>query len=439
MFQDPLTFRRVKMYKTHITQWGLDKKNKDFEMRAIVRKNKERSSQGKRSIIRIRGQTRDFAEVIRYWKRKGVSIDDMVARQTASPTPEAVEFFTPVPSPILTPQVLAIPERIFRCVRDYFRGSFDSGTWVRTEPLYACYSNRDEGDFLGAEKLLFECHFACSLFSRNLFEEAGQTLIAATAEIKNILLIEDPETLSYLLWLLVDLRNQKRDEMALIIIRHFYELSQVLLGSEHPLSRICEWIASVYTSSFEDVVAGCMRNTVDEFESSVGPLHQSTLSSRLNFFYVIHQGSDRIQMMQKLLGECEKTLRPHDIRTSQVRGDIACEYFGQSNYVEAKTLIQDNIACSQQFQPVNDPRLLSQYQDLYVAARCHYALGEVDLGIETLRRLINSMVSEWGPQDSHARYWLVILEDWYLEQGRWSSAAQVRHVREKALESMNMD
>lgn len=412
MFQDPLTFRRIKMYKTHITQWGLDKKNKDFEMRAVVRKHKERSSQGKHSIIRIRGQTRDFAEVIRYWKRKGVSIDDMVARQTASPTPEAVECFTPVPSPIMTPQVLAIPERIFRCVRDYFGGSFDSGTWVRTEPLYACYSNRDEGDFYRADELIIECQSACDLFSRNLSEEAGKTLIAATAEIRNILLIEDPQTLSHILLLLANLRNQKRDEMALIIIRHFSELSQVLLGSEHPLSRICEWIASVYTSSFEDVVVGCMRNTVDEFESSVGPLHQSTLSSRLNFLYAINQGSDRIQMLQQLLGECEKTLRPHDIRTSHVRRNLAYEYFHQSNYVEAKTLIQDNIACSQHPQPFNDPSLISNHPDLFIAARCHYALGEVDLGIETLRRVIDSTVSEWGPRGSRARKWLMILEDW---------------------------
>lgn len=42
-----LTAPRAKMYKTHIKQWGLDKKNKENEMTAIVRKNADRVSKGK--------------------------------------------------------------------------------------------------------------------------------------------------------------------------------------------------------------------------------------------------------------------------------------------------------------------------------------------------------------------------------------------------------
>ncbi|KAK3172044.1 hypothetical protein OEA41_004128 [Lepraria neglecta] len=125
----------TKMYKTHVNKWGLDKKNKENEMRAIVRKHKQRADLGKRCILRVRGRPMDFAEVVRYWHRKGVSVDDVISRRTASPTPEAVECFTPVPSPITTPQVLATPERIYRNVRDYFAGSFDAGTWTRKNGL----------------------------------------------------------------------------------------------------------------------------------------------------------------------------------------------------------------------------------------------------------------------------------------------------------------
>ncbi|CAD6593216.1 MAG: hypothetical protein ASARMPREDX12_006943 [Alectoria sarmentosa] len=234
----------VKMYKTHIKQWGLDKKNKEFEMRGIVRKNKQRADEGKGSIICVRGRLRNFAEIVRYWNRKGVSIDDIIARQTESPTPEAVEFFTPVPTPILTPQVLATPERMFRCIRDYCKGSFESGTWVRTEPLSLCYSIKDEKTLDSrVEDFGTQCISACELFSRNLFQEAGQTLIAATAKTKNILSAEYPENLTALFRLIVIVRNKKRDEIALIILRQFSALGKVLLGSEHPLSRIYAWKA----------------------------------------------------------------------------------------------------------------------------------------------------------------------------------------------------
>ena len=115
------------MYKRRIKQWGLDKKNKDDEMRAIVRKTKARLDQGKRSKIHVRGKAIGDEEVIRYFKRKGISIDDIIAYRAASVTPEAVEIVTPVPSRVATPTSLAVPERILTAIRDYFEGSFASG------------------------------------------------------------------------------------------------------------------------------------------------------------------------------------------------------------------------------------------------------------------------------------------------------------------------
>ena len=431
--------RRVKMYKTHIKQWGLDKKNKEFEMRGIVRKNKQRADEGKGSIICVRGRLRNFAEVVRYWDRKGVSIDDIIARQTASPTPEAVEFFTPVPTPVLTPQVLATPERIFRCIRNYCEGSFDSGTWVRTEPFTGCYSIKDEqtldsrvGDFG------IQCISACELFSRDLFQEAGQTLIAATAKTKNILSAEYPENLTDLFRLIVMVRRRRRDEIALIILRQFSALGKVLLGSEHPLSRICEWIGSVYALNFDDIIFRCMESIVDQFERFVGPMHRSTLSFRLGSIAVVTEGNTRIQMVQKLFGECEKISWPQDFRIFQVRSWLAKEYLAESYHVEAMTLGQENMACSRHAQSM-DASILLQSEGLSMVAKCQYALGEVDLGITNLDKAIALRMSRWGQQESRARCWLVYLEDWYLRLGDWSSAAQVRDWREKTLEAVDMD
>ena len=428
------------MYKTHIKQWGLDKKNKDFEMRAVVRKNKQRADQGKGSIIRIRGQLRDFAEVVRYWNRRGISIDDIIARRTASPTPEAVECFTPVPSPILTPEVLAIPERMFRCIRDYFEGSFESGTWVITEPLFHCVTTKDkENTDECLAGLVLQCELACLLFSRSMFQEAGQNLIAATAKIKQILSAELPRSLIELFRLINYVRRHKRDEMALIILRQFSALGKVVLGSEHPLSRICEWLDSTSLSGFDDTIVRCMEGICDQFERFVGHMHWSTLCARLNYIVVADPGVNAgIQMGQNLLDECEKTLRPHDSRILLVRGYMAEIYFHEGYFVEARTLSQENIACSQHFQLTNE-RFYQENEDHYLLARSQHALGEVDLGIATLHKVIDLTLSRFGSQDWMLRRFLLPLEDLYLEQGRWSVAAQVRDWREKILESKNVD
>ena len=92
-----LTRSRPKMYKSRITLWGLDKNNKEREMRAIVRKYKRRAEQRKASTCQVRGKAVDYQEIVRYFARKRISIEDIMARRATSPTPEAVVCFTPVP------------------------------------------------------------------------------------------------------------------------------------------------------------------------------------------------------------------------------------------------------------------------------------------------------------------------------------------------------
>jgi hypothetical protein len=43
------------MYKDRIKKWGLDKKNKERDMVAILRKKTERDAVGKESSFRVRG------------------------------------------------------------------------------------------------------------------------------------------------------------------------------------------------------------------------------------------------------------------------------------------------------------------------------------------------------------------------------------------------
>lgn len=391
---------RVKMYKTHIQQWGLDKKIKESEMRAIVRKYKQRENQSKSSIIRIRDQVRDFGDFIRYCHRKGISIDDIVARQTSSPKPEAVELLTPVPSPIMTPQVLAIPECICRCARDYFRSSFESGTWVSTEPSVHCHSVKVGGDTGGSITQL--CNFYISI-------SGGQDMSIAIARLKNIFSAEHPATLDLLFTLMIQLHREMTDGQRSLLFRIFSKVGKFLLGSEHPLTRICQWSASVGASDFEAIAIRCMESMADQLQSSLGLVHKSTLFARRNLIRVgAHQEEACIQMLQNLLGECEKTLRPDDARILDIHRDIASKYLSGGYYAEAKTLIQKNIAYNQDLSH-------SEYGDLRVLAECQYALGEVDLAMDTLYKAIHSSISIPGP-DGVVRDWHLDLEDWYLEQ-----------------------
>ena len=67
-----------RMYKRRIEKWLLDKNNKLKEMVAIVRIQRQRENDGKRTRFRVRGRPMDLAEIGRYMKRRR-------QRQQASP------------------------------------------------------------------------------------------------------------------------------------------------------------------------------------------------------------------------------------------------------------------------------------------------------------------------------------------------------------------
>ena len=278
-----------------------------------------------------------------------------------------------------------------------------------------------------------------SLSRRNSSYEAERTLSKAIRGIEHIFSAELPTTFTELFALIVYLRSQEEGEMALVILRQISTTGKALLGSEHPFSRICECLDRIYESDFGDILIRCSEIVASHFESSLGPLHLSALYSRMDSIGIGTKiGQVRIQKLQKLLGECEDTLRPEDPRVLEVRGCIAYECFNEGCYGNAMSLSQTNIAYSQD-QSLGNVGSYDCSPDLWISANCQRALGEIDLGIATLHQAIDVRVSKWGTHDAEVRFWLLRLEEWYSEQGLEDSATVAGGMRLIALELMDVD
>ncbi len=88
----------IKMYKTRINKWGLDKNCKAKEMKVIARKKVERDAIAKASSFRIRGRQVEIGEALRHFKRKGYqSLEALVARDKSprADTPSDIDCATP--------------------------------------------------------------------------------------------------------------------------------------------------------------------------------------------------------------------------------------------------------------------------------------------------------------------------------------------------------
>ena len=431
------------MYKTRIHVWGLDKNRKENEMRAIIRKRHQQQRQGKSPTFLVRGQAVGSGDIVRYLKRKGMSIEDVIAQRAKSPTPDAVvEFATPVPSKPSTPREFTIPENVIGCIRDYYQGSFESGIWYSKDPRLSCESVNAPA---GSPDYLFSLHsqrrLACHLFANSLFQEAGRTLICATASIKKILQTEHPQTISDLFGLVMFFAHRNRPEIAIAILRQFADLGEVIVGVNHPLRRICGWLASLEASRFPDVLTVCLRSVSDRFERFPGPTHKSTLCSRFEYLQIANKLQDSreaVAATQKLLASCIRSLGSSDVRTLHGYMRLAVQYSMKGDYIAAQKVARQLIQCSQNVKPPKS-RPYFHTQGLHLLAISQYRLGETASAEANLRQAIELRMSVCGTMDAITRIWLVDLEGWVAEQGKVAYAAQLHDWSCQILSSMEIE
>ena len=409
-----MTFR-IKMYKTRITQWGLDKKNKENEMRAIMRKTASRVSKGKDSTFYIRGKTVKFENVVRYWQRNGRSpIDEIIAQREASRTPEAVECFTPVLSPLHNPDELARDERMLAAIRDY-------------QQLSSQATGGSSSVMIQLGGLYDQSMLACKLFEKQSSHEAGQALLKAAKGIQTIVQGLSPDTIHYLLVIMGEILAYGKNEIVISILRQFAAMSDEVLPKEHPFGVIWSRLALMDLSDpshYNHVQQMSMRVNIECLEKLLGPLHRSTVDAKSDMLASYRNTQDHGQWelgLKSLHRECELALDPDDDRTGWVRLELAYYHLWHDNPMEAKRLA--HALCDQ----TKSNELRVRFLELLAIAQ--HDLGEMVAAEENIRKAIDSGFMVWGYHDGAVHRMMLSLEGWLAEQGKLASAAQLREER----------
>ena len=93
-----LTTRSPKMYKSKITQWGLNKKLRAPDVEFVLRKKMQRQAVDKRTSFTIRGRPLDMQTVSKYVKRHPLL--EQIEQEAYTPaTPDHISYQTPPTSP----------------------------------------------------------------------------------------------------------------------------------------------------------------------------------------------------------------------------------------------------------------------------------------------------------------------------------------------------
>lgn len=420
------------MYKKRFSAWKLGKYHREAEMRAIVRKTQQRTQPQKpASVYFIRGKVVHYRDAVRHLERKRMSINDIVAQRATCKTPEVHEVIAPSFPPLVAlPEALATPEWVLRSIGDYYSGAFDSGMWLSLYQGHDCITTKDQkGRRQGPPGPLFnQCRIAVELFENNLVEEAGRTLVAATANAKQILLTEHPYTLGYMFKLMSLLSIKGKAEIASAITRYLHTLGQVLLGFKHPLVRICGWLASIEASQSQEVTGKFLQRSAETFKRAVGPMHRSTLKSWDIYAEALSDKGDKNKARALLLTcflRCEAEFGPLDTRTLDLHLSLANHYLENDEKTKALKLGRMIMATARK---LPSPRSKKYFfaEGLLMVSQSEYMLGAISSAIGNIRKAIDLRKSYRGIYDSRARQLLVRLETWLQEDGQPILAAEVR-------------
>ena len=327
------------MLKKRIGKWGLDnKRNRKIEMIAVVRKEHQRSRIGKQSTFRARGHQIDYNDVIRYWERKHMGVEDVLAEYASrEPTPEGVEVITPVSSPVSTPTDFAVPERLLKIIADYYRASFENGVWISVDPTSLCESTKDPGNaILLLSHLLHHTNSACHLFDVGKPREAGQYLISGTAVVKKLICAEFPMTVPFVLAWLAHFCRKGRPEMAMAIMQQIATLGNVVLSPNHPTPQIFSYLSKVESSKFIELVSRINCSLGDCFEHELGATHPSTISARNSYAYTVQHDNILSTQRQRLLPNRGQMSELHDVQWLVTRDLLAQHLLHMKRYAEAE-------------------------------------------------------------------------------------------------------
>lgn len=272
------------MYKSRISAWGLDKNRKDKEMRFIITKV-ARSGNGTLTF-HIRNKEETYESAVLYFKRRGFTIDDVLAERAASRTPPAVTYIpreqtAASPSMITpsTPRDLAVPEQVLHIISTYVDGMFDGRKWLSNSEhgLVFSASCADDAmkDTLDEFSDLLVDHFceALRLFEQRRYNEFQHAYGRAIDCIEPLVKFEDPLLLGSLLEILMRSIHIKKQEVAALVLRLLAEFARNHHGPGSALFRFCSLLAGTNASTLREVISRSAAVVHGGFASKLGSYH----------------------------------------------------------------------------------------------------------------------------------------------------------------------
>ena len=422
------------MYKNHINKWGLDKKNKSSEMKAILRKRTERAQVGKKSCFTLRGRPVVMVDVNRYLKRNHITVRDVLPTGTHRPiTPAELRCFTPkaVPRSPRNPIVYEVPQQIFDSIKIYLTGSIQAGWWVSDREDSHCRSAKDDPDATQALISLYDClSAACVLVGQSEHEEAGLYMVKACSKIETIVRAEEPDMLRSLLDATLKVIDSKCIGLMQTVLKQVSDMSAIYLTPFHPLHIIFAHLSRLENHDLVEVTLRAWHALSDRFEDTLGEFHLSTISCKIDRLrasakYLRTTDLDStVQAVQKLLDKCEAQYGTGCARSQVLLKRLGDILMISGRYAEVEIA---GYTLMSRADEIGDAQLWRMGARL--VARAQYQQNKADEAEISYRGLLHAYAAIMGWRDPGTIRYMLDLEECLTGIGKLEAAEDVKAER----------
>ncbi|KAH6975446.1 hypothetical protein BKA56DRAFT_89761 [Ilyonectria sp. MPI-CAGE-AT-0026] len=430
----------VKMYKSRIWKWGLDKKLKGDEVLAILILRTEREAQGKPSEFTIRGQPVDLDNINRYIRRN----PSLVARFQAGEVPSIqttleVQCHTPspAPSPSSTAPIEVGPiEEVLCLFRNYVDLCFTNGIW-EYEYNINCTSRRT-GD--RSDELFERVMTGFALVNRCMMRKdeisIGTILSPAFESLKEIVASESPIFVARTACLLWYLDRNHRNDLLRIVMDYLAGLVPIVLGQDNPMIRIWQILGSPQFTEYSELAMRLYSTLVPLMEERIGPANYITAilyGDHIDYLLGHDRSTEALAVATNYRAKADATGMQHQWLIELAIGQTAV----LCKTKEREGRFDEAIECLQALKEYN----MGDEQQTVVniqLGNCSFRMGDIHSALQWFQEATRLAVTGDGDERLLLTC-LANLERAHSEMGRVVEAAQVQQYRLRRLSDFARD
>ena len=317
-------------------------------MMGIVRKRHERSRIGKSSDVRLRKRPISLENQLRFMRRKGFTLEDILARSPK--TPDDLEILTPTSSvpDLLVPDAACY--NVYHALSHYVSGSFDANVWSLHSDGKLHATRQTSPDTAAIFRWYNTFDDALSYMSSGditSLSHGGQLLIKAGNLTPEILLHEHPRSVDHVLRFVDLCARRNRPDICRIVLGHILGMTGVLLPSTHPLRPFLAYVKQLVESADYASVRAVWSHIINLIASRVSHMQEDIRVMVLAHKYAgISQGSlwegeaFEKQLISGFRDAEAQNGRTH-FRTIRYPIYIARYLFDQGRFVDSESMILD--------------------------------------------------------------------------------------------------